>query len=46
VATVNHLIPRGSASAYRAAVESAGARTGVRLVVSGPHPPYAFADNW
>ena len=46
VATVNHLIPRGSASAYRAAVERAGARAGVRLVVSGPHPPYAFADNW
>ena len=46
VATVNHLIPRSSASAYRAAVERAGARAGVRLVVSGPHPPYAFADNW
>ena len=46
VATVNHLIPRGSASAYRKAVERAGERAGVRLVVSGPHPPFAFADNW
>jgi hypothetical protein len=46
VATVNHLIPRGSANAYRKAVERAAERAGVRLMVSGPHPPYAFAENW
>lgn len=46
VATVHHLIPRAMAERYRAAVERAAADSGVRLVISGPFAPYAFADNW
>jgi len=46
VATVHHLIPRAMAERYRAAVERAAAESGVRLSVSGPFAPYAFADNW
>ena len=46
VATVHHLIPRAAADRFRAAVERAAAETGVRLVISGPCAPYAFADNW
>jgi hypothetical protein len=39
-----HLIPRGCAGAYRTAVERAAVRAGLTIVVSGPWPPYAFAD--
>jgi hypothetical protein len=46
VATVHHLIPRAMAARYRAAVERAAGQSGVRLAVSGPFAPYAFADNW
>jgi hypothetical protein len=46
VATVHHLIPRAMVERYRAAVERAAADSGVRLAVSGPFAPYAFADNW
>ena len=46
VATVNHLIPRSSVSAYRFAVERAAERAGLRVIVTGPFPPYAFAENW
>jgi hypothetical protein len=46
VATVNHLIPRSSVNAYRSAVERAAERTGLRVMVTGPFPPYAFAENW
>jgi hypothetical protein len=46
VATVNHLVPRSSVRAYRAAVERAADRASVRLIVSGPYAPYAFAENW
>jgi hypothetical protein len=46
VATINHLIPRSSVGAYRAAVERAAAAATVQLVISGPHAAYAFADNW
>jgi hypothetical protein len=46
VATVHHLIPRAMAERYRAAVERAAEESGVRLTVSGPFAPYAFADNW
>jgi hypothetical protein len=45
VITIHHLIPRAMAERYRAAVERAAGRSGVRLAVSGPFPPYAFADN-
>jgi hypothetical protein len=46
VVTVNHLIPRAAVDRYLAAVEAAAADTSLRLMVSGPWAPYAFADNW
>ena len=46
VATVNHLIPRSSVGAYRSAVERAAERAGLRVIITGPFPPYAFAENW
>jgi hypothetical protein len=46
IATVHHLIPRASAERYRIAAERAAARAGVRLTLSGPWAPYAFAENW
>jgi hypothetical protein len=45
VTTVNHLVPRGSVRAYRSAVERAAQRAGLRVIVTGPFPPYAFAEN-
>jgi hypothetical protein len=44
VTTVYHLVPRSSASAYRRAVDRAAAAAGLRIVVSGPWPAYAFAE--
>lgn len=39
-----HLIQRGSLAAYRSAVHDwAHARSGARVVVEGPWPPYSFA---
>jgi hypothetical protein len=46
VASLYHLIPSGSVNRYRAALERAARGEGVRLIVSGPWPPYAFADTW
>jgi len=46
VITVHHLIPRARAARYLAAVERAAGQSGIRLAISGPFPPYAFADNW
>jgi hypothetical protein len=46
IATVHHLIPGASAQRYRRAVERAAAENGLRLTVSGPWAPYAFAENW
>jgi hypothetical protein len=46
IVTVNHLIPRAAASRYLAAVEQAATANHLRLMVSGPLAPYAFADNW
>ena len=46
VITVHHLIPRATAERYRAAVERAAGQGGIRLLISGPFAPYAFADNW
>ena len=45
VASVYHLIPRGSAGAYRIAARRAAAESGLRVVVSGPWPPYAFGTR-
>lgn len=46
VATIYHLIPSGSADRYRAALERASRDAGLRILVSGPWPPYAFAESW
>jgi hypothetical protein len=46
VVTINHLVSRASAARYRDAVERAARDNGVRLIVTGPFPPYAFADTW
>jgi hypothetical protein len=46
VASMYHLIPTGSAARYRAALEHAAGEEGLRVIVSGPWPPYAFADTW
>lgn len=43
VITVYHLIPRRSAAAYRRALDRAAVAAGMRVVITGPHPPYAFA---
>ena len=46
VITINHLVPRAAAARYRDAVERAADDNKMRLIVSGPWPPYAFADTW
>ena len=46
IVTVNHLIPRAAVPRYIAAVDRAAAESHLRLLVSGPLAPYAFADNW
>jgi hypothetical protein len=46
VASVYHLLARGSGPAYTAAVERAAlALPGIRVTVSGPWAPYAFAPE-
>jgi hypothetical protein len=42
--TLYHLVPRSSVEAYRRALERAAVEAGVRATVTGPWPPYAFAD--
>ncbi len=47
--TIHHLVRRGDAERYRRLVNSraANSRPAVRLTVSGPWPPFAFApDIW
>ena len=46
VITINHLVPRTAAVRYRDTLERAADQNEVRLIVTGPWPPYAFADNW
>jgi hypothetical protein len=46
VASIYQLVPRGSVDRYRSAIEEAARDAGVRMIVSGPWPPYAFADIW
>jgi len=43
VASIYHLIPRSSVDAYRAGLDRVAHDAGIRLLVSGPFPPYAFA---
>jgi hypothetical protein len=45
VVTMYHLVPRGSAAAYRKALDRAAAAHGVRLIVTGPHLPFAFTTS-
>ena len=45
IASVYHLIPRTAADGYRRAIGRAAAGGGLRVVVSGPWPAYAFADT-
>ena len=44
LASVYHLIDRGDAAAYHAVVDHADLGT-VRVVATGPWPPYAFAPE-
>ena len=46
VASIYHLVPRGSTDRYREAIQRAAADARVRIVVTGPWPAYAFADVW
>jgi hypothetical protein len=46
VATIYHLVPRGSVEAYRRALERAAAREALRVTITGPWAPYAFGDAW
>jgi hypothetical protein len=44
VASVYHLIPRAAAPAYERAIRRAAGEAGLRVLVTGPMPAYAFAD--
>jgi hypothetical protein len=46
VASIYHLIPMGSVERYRTALGRAAREAGIRMIVSGPWPAYAFADTW
>jgi hypothetical protein len=46
LASLYHLVPIGAIDAYREALVTAADAAGLRLVVSGPYPPYAFAGSW
>jgi hypothetical protein len=46
IVTINHLVSRATVDKYRSAVERAADDIDVRLMVTGPWPPYAFADSW
>jgi len=46
IVTINHLVSRATVDKYRSAVERAADGNDVRLIVTGPWPPYAFADTW
>ena len=43
--TAYHLIPRGKARVYRATLKRCAAALGLRVVASGPWPPYAFVPE-
>jgi hypothetical protein len=46
LASIYHLVPGTAVGAYREALIGAADAAGVRLVVTGPFPPYAFAQGW
>jgi hypothetical protein len=43
--TMYHLIPRSAVPAYRRALARAAREAEVTVIVSGPWPPYAFAES-
>ena len=43
--TAHHLVDRRALRAYRAAMRRAGVLAGFQVVLSGPHPPYAFVAD-
>jgi len=45
LASAYHLVPRESLDAYRSAVAAAAREAGLRVTMSGPWPPYAFAPD-
>jgi hypothetical protein len=45
VVSIYHLVPRGSADAYRRALRVAATDVGTRVQISGPFPAYAFAST-
>jgi hypothetical protein len=43
IASVHHLVPRGCVAAYARAMHRTAEAEGVRMTLTGPFPPYAFA---
>jgi hypothetical protein len=43
--TIYHLVPRGASEQYGAAIRAAAETAGLAVVVTGPWPPYAFAEE-
>ena len=43
--TAYHLVERRAVHVYRLAIRRAAERAGYHVVVSGPHPPYAFVSD-
>lgn len=44
IVSVYHLVPRGAVTSYVRAAGHAAAAAGLRVVITGPWPPYAFSD--
>ena len=44
IVTLHHLVPRTAVDAYRRAIERAAGEQQRQVVISGPHPAYAFAE--
>jgi len=42
IASVHHLVPRGCVAAYARAMHRTAEAEGVRMMLTGPFPPYAF----
>ncbi len=43
--SIYHLVPRGATTPYRTSLQRAALAADLTIVVSGPWPPYAFADG-
>ena len=46
VATLCHLVPRAATDRYASAIAHAARAASAAVLISGPNPPYAFADGW